>query len=103
MVLKPALRAGWARTNRTTSGNEVFRGMTGDDEPADLFLKTAPFSEDDLDELEALRGRRAQQASVSLLIYHRDGVKVVPISEGQSVVIGRCAPSPASRSPSAVS
>jgi len=54
--------------------------------------RTGALTGDALDQLRQLRRRRATGDGASLLLYHRDGVQVVPLVEGHSLVIGRSAP-----------
>lgn len=54
---------------------------------------TRRISDEELEAFRALKNRRSERQKTSLLIYHRDGVKVVPLNEEQSVVVGRDAPS----------
>ncbi len=41
---------------------------------------------------EQKAGTPAQEPRTTLVIYHRDGVRVVPLLEGESTVIGRSHP-----------
>ena len=55
--------------------------------------ETAALSEDILDQIRANRKLESGSSRrVSLLIYSRDGVQVVQLSEGQSLVVGRSPP-----------
>jgi len=57
-----------------------------DDEIPESFVRTLPVTQQDLDEVKR---RRAQLQGFSLLLYHHDGIRVVPLLDGESVVIGR--------------
>ena len=59
----------------------------------DKQLETGLLSDDELARLRAARRTHATRRRTSLLLYHRDGVEVVPLGPGASVVIGRAAPS----------
>ena len=69
--------------------------MSRDDRDAglgDKGTRTTPISGEELEELRALRQSRQPAGRASLLVYHRDGVRVVPLEDGKSVVIGRSFP-----------
>jgi two-component system, NtrC family, response regulator AtoC len=53
---------------------------------------TKPLSAAELDRLQASRRALVEGQTASLLIYHRDGVSVVPLQQGQSVVVGTVPP-----------
>jgi len=55
-------------------------------------LETVPLTTEALAKLRAVKMAHAQGQKVSLLIYFRDGVRVVHLGEGESVVIGRTKP-----------
>ncbi len=56
-------------------------------------MDTAALSEDILEQIRANRQRESGPGRrVSLMIYSRDGVQVVQLNEGQSLVIGRASP-----------
>ncbi len=55
-------------------------------------LETAPLTAEALARLRAVKMAHAEGQKVSLLIYFRDGVRVVHLGEGESVVIGRTRP-----------
>jgi two-component system, NtrC family, response regulator AtoC len=54
-------------------------------------LQTTSLSPDELAQIRALK-RKTSARRVSLLITYRDGVRMVPLIEGQSVVVGRSQP-----------
>ena len=54
--------------------------------------RTGALTDDALSLLQEMRRMKATGGGASLLLYHRDGVRVVPLAEGQSLVIGREAP-----------
>ena len=53
---------------------------------------TGALTPEALDQLRAMRQTKARGAAASLLLYHRDGVQVVPLRAGSAVVVGRDAP-----------
>jgi DNA-binding NtrC family response regulator len=53
---------------------------------------TGALTPEALEQLRAMRQTKARGAAASLLLYHRDGVQVVPLREGSAVVVGRDAP-----------
>ncbi|MBW1808157.1 MAG: sigma 54-interacting transcriptional regulator [Deltaproteobacteria bacterium] len=55
-------------------------------------LETTSLSDDELAQIRALKKAKSRQRRVSILITYRDGVRWVPLTEGQSVIIGRSAP-----------
>jgi two-component system, NtrC family, response regulator AtoC len=58
----------------------------------DKQLETGLLSDDELAQLRAARSVDAPTRRTSLLLYHRDGVEVVQLGPGASVVIGRASP-----------
>ena len=54
--------------------------------------ETSSISDDELSLLKEIRRRNAEPPHRSLLIYHPDGLRVVTLSNGVSVVVGRAAP-----------
>ena len=54
--------------------------------------RTGALTDDALSLLQEMRRMKASDGGASLLLYHRDGVKTVPLVEGQDLVVGRAAP-----------
>lgn len=54
--------------------------------------KTKPVSQDDLERMRLAEGVRSVGTQLTLVIYFRDGVRVIPLVEGGSVVVGRSHP-----------
>ena len=65
--------------------------MSDDKRPTDL-AETSPLSAGDLRKLRAVRLAVTEEQQATLLIYFRDGVRVVHLGEGESVVVGRARP-----------
>jgi DNA-binding NtrC family response regulator len=63
--------------------------LSDDEKP---FLLTNPITDEEMAQYRELQRAHALREHRSLVIYHRDGVQVVPLVEGQSVVIGRSPP-----------
>jgi len=60
--------------------------MANDKQPE--LAKTLPVSRQELEDMRLAEGVRSLERQLSLVIYHRDGVRAVPLMEGASVVVG---------------